>query len=223
MSGHIFAFRLLEQDFLRTACHLRTVAVFQFLRNLRGPFRARSLFRVCQLSGHGCSRRSPAPGIREDMHLRKIALAHERQRLSKFFLCFARKAYDEIGRHRAAVEIRLQKLHAFQKPGCIVFAVHPFQNRVTAALQTQVELRAEILTPGQCPAEIGVDRARFERAQPDTKFRHRLAQSQYKLAQRAAVTPFPAPGGYLNAVDHDFAVSLCLELPGLTHGLIKRH
>ena len=81
------------------------------------------------------------------MHRREAAFFRERQRFGEFRLRFLREADDQVGRDRAAREPPVQQRDALEIAGAVVFSVHAAQYGVRAALQAQMELRAEILIP----------------------------------------------------------------------------
>ena len=96
------------------------------------------------------------------MDLGQRTAPDECQRSFKFRLRLAGEADDQVGRDGAAGEIAVQQLDALQIARGIIFPVHPAQDAVAAALEAQMELRAEVFKAGERLAEFLVDGARLK-------------------------------------------------------------
>ena len=157
------------------------------------------------------------------MNFREAAGADKAQRLPEFFVRFAGESDDQVGRDGAAGEIRVQEADALVVARGVVLAVHAAQDAVAAALEAQVELRAEIWEARQRAAECFVDRPRFERAETDAHIRHGGADRREQVAQDGPVFPFLPPGGNFDAVNDDLTIALGGELLRLGDGSVQRH
>lgn len=176
---------------------------------------------VAVLAGHGVGLRPRAAGIGEDVHGGKVAGLEEGQRLCKFFLCLAGEGDDEVRRDGAAGEILPQQADALQIPGRVIPAVHPLEHGVAPGLEGEVELGAEIGKSLESAAQRLVDDAGLQGAEADAGLRNGGQDGLEQVAQGAAVVPFRAPGGDLDAGDDDLPVALLGQGLGLGHGICQ--
>ena len=199
--------RLLEKHGLLRADQRGMERILEFTGHLCSLRRALLLDCVRDLIRHFRGGRAGAARVREDVNFREAAGADKAQRLPEFFVRFAGESDDQVGRDGAAGEIRVQEADALVVARGVVLAVHAAQDAVAAALEAQVELRAEIWEARQRAAECFVDRPRFERAETDAHIRHGGADRREQVAQDGPVFPFLPPGGNFDAVDDDLAIA----------------
>ena len=101
----------------------------------------------------------------ENMGFVKINLVRKFHGSGKFLLRLPGKSYDYVRGQRGILEILPQKAAFF-----IIFLrgippVHPFQRSIAAALQRQMEMRAQLLKPRRRPDKFLRDNAGFQRSQ----------------------------------------------------------
>ena len=94
---------------------------------------------VGQLGG-----RRALPGTEaKDMHFREARLFDGAAGGGEIVLRFAGKTDDDIGRQGGPIEPRANLFAAFEKSPDGQAALHLFQNRIGAALQGQMQMRAD--------------------------------------------------------------------------------
>ena len=96
------------------------------------------------------------------MHRRKADGADEPKRAFKILLRLPREARDQVGSQGAAGEVFPQQRGGFREARGIVFAVHRLQRPVTAALQRQVEVAADVPARGQARGKLLGDDRRLQ-------------------------------------------------------------
>ena len=91
-----------------------------------------------------CGPGAGAQGVGEDVHGGEAALLDKAQRLGKILLRLPGKAADQIGGDPAVGEGAPEKLHGRGKACGVVLPAHGRERPVTAALQGQVEVGAQV-------------------------------------------------------------------------------
>lgn len=116
-------------------------------------------------------------------------------------------------------EILPQQADALQIPGRVIPAIHASEYGVTPRLEREVELGAEIGKALEPAAQRLVDDAGLQRAEADAGLRNGGQDGLEQVTQGAAVVPFRAPGGDLDAGDDDLPVAILGQGRGLGHGI----
>ena len=176
---------------------------------------------VGNLPGHGGGRGAGAAGVGEDVHGGEGTAADEVQGLGELLLRLLGEAHNEVGGDGGAVKILVEPLHRLEITGGVVLAVHPLQGLVTPGLHGQVEVGAQVGQRHRPLAEVLGDGAGLQRAQTHPQPRHGVAQGLHQVDEGLALLQIPAPGGNLDAGEHDLPVPLGLQLLGLVHRLGK--
>src|SRR5579871_387018 len=106
-------------------------------------------------------------------------------------ICFglSGKAHDEIGRERWPIEGGSQSSPAFQEAGDAIPAFHCSQDLVRAALQTEVQMRADSPRTGNGFHQLAADLCRLQTAQTNPE----ISRQRIEMSQQM---PQPAPIGF---------------------------
>ena len=172
---------------------------------------------IAVLARHLVRRGSGAAGIGENVHIRKAAFLNKRKALGKFLLRLPRKCHNHIRGNGAVRKILIQKAHAFIVAGGVIFALHPLQNRVAAALHAQMELMAQIGQRRQPSAELLVDNSGLQRTQAHPELGYRLADGFNQPCHLGLTRQIRSPAGNFNACHHNFPVPPPGQVLGLLH------
>ena len=81
---------------------------------------------------------------------------------------------------------------------------------------------AQVGQDGGPAAELLCNSPRLQRAQPNAEVRYRPADSLHQVNQGRAVFQVLAPGGDLDASEHDLLVARCRQGSGLAYGFVQR-
>ena len=114
-----------------------------------------------------------------------------------------------------------QQLDTFIISLGIIFSVHPAQGSVTARLHGQVEVVAQIGQGRPPAAKVLRDGAGLQGPQPHPAAGGGGAHRLNEIHQLRLVRQVPAPGGDLDAGEHQLLVALLCQLGGLSGGLSR--
>jgi hypothetical protein len=128
---------------------------FQFLH----PFIANGAVNLIGQSGCG-SAASRAEW--EDVNLHKSRPTTGFQSLFELDIGLAGKAHDHIGREGGIVQTGSHLIDRLQKPVSRVTSPHPGEDRVGSALQSRMELRAQMFAVGGRGDEVFIDFRRLD-------------------------------------------------------------
>ena len=156
------------------------------------------------------------------MHVRKAAFLNKGKALGKLLLRLPREGHDHIRGDGAVRKILIQKAHTFIVAGGVIFALHPLQNRVTAALHAQMELMAQIGQRRQPSAKLLGDNSGFQRTQAHPKLRHRLTDGFNQPCHLGLARQIHSPAGNFDACHHNFPVPPSSQILGLLHRQLHR-
>ena len=156
------------------------------------------------------------------MHGGKAGLPNKGQCLLKLPLCLSGETGDKIGGNGRIVKIPAQKRAGLQIPRRVVLAVHPLQRGVTAALEGEVEVGAQIGELRGPGTEVLGDGAGFQAAQPDAQRGYGGAERLQQVDEALTVFQILAPAGDLDTGDHDLPIALSGHALCFRHRLVQR-
>ena len=142
------------------------------------------------------------------MHVGKGAFFDKGQRFGVVFLGLAGEARDEIGRQRAAGKGTAQPLGHGKEGGGIILAVHSAQRLITAGLEREVEVVAELAARRDLFAEFVRDDRGLERAEADAHVAGDFPDRRDDVGKSRFSRQINAVGGDLDAREHELAIAL---------------
>ena len=157
------------------------------------------------------------------MHRGKADLLQKGQSLRKIRFRLPGEARDQVRRQGAAGEGRPEGRRALAEAGGVVLPAHGRQSAVTAGLQGEVELGADVAALAQTAAKVLRHHRGLQGAQAHAGIRRGQGDGADRVRQAAAVPEVLAVGADLDAADHDLQKALPLEPGRLRRGLLQRH
>ncbi len=168
-------------------------------------------------------RRGSGPdGVGEDVNPGKAAFPEKGQGFLEFLLSLAGKTGNQVRGDGGTAEGLIQQLHGLEIPGGVILPVHPLQGGVAPALQGQVELMAQVRQHGRPAAEGRRDGSGLQTAQPETHAGDGGAEGLQQVHKGQPRAQVPAPGGNLDAGEHQLPVALLRQLSCLGGGILER-
>ena len=162
-----------------------------------------------------------ADGVGEHVHGREAALLQKRQGGGELLLRLLGEAADHVGGDGGVVKVPPQQVHGLPEPGGVVPAVHPMQGGVAAGLQGQVEMGAQVGQSRRPAAEVLGDGPGLQAAQPQPQPGRGRRNGLHQVDEAGAVAEILAPGGDLDAGEHQLPIALGLKLAGLGYRLVQ--
>ena len=179
----------------------------QFSADLLRLRSAARFYRPGALAGHPVGRSSRTPGIGKDMHIGKCALPNKGECFGKVFFRLSRKPHNQIAGNAAARKSLSQQGNFFQKLRRVIFAVHCFQGPVTARLQAQVEVPANLPLFRQAGAEILRNHRRLQGTEPDAHFAALPSDGTDHIRKIRFAREIHPVGCNLNTRNHELTIS----------------
>ena len=138
-------------------------------------------------------------------------------------LRLAGKTRNQVPCQRTARKILSQKLRRMEEESRVVFSVHRLQRPVTAALQREMKMAAELSGLGKPPAEVLRDHRRLQRAETQPHFTRLRRHSFDHISQRRLSFQIQSIGRHLNTGEHQLAEALFPQFSGLRDRVGDRH
>ena len=190
------------------------------LDHLAHQARAALLFGGADMTGHLLGAGAAAHRVRKDMHLGKTDLLDEVHRSLKILLGLAREADHDVGGHGGIVKGGAQITHDLCVGGAVVVAVHRAQRFVTAALQGEMELRAELLLCREPRDQRRVHLLRLDGAEAYARDPLDGAGGLYRVGEVKFLAQ--AVCRQIDADQHDLAVAAPCDLLDLAAQIFER-
>ena len=189
-------------------------------RRFLGTFHAAGFFGSAALVGELCGTGAGSGGIAEHVHGGEAHAFRKRQRGLKVHFALGGKAHHEIRGNGTVGEVPPDPPADLRVFRTVVFPVHGMQCLVTAALQGQVELGAELGQGCQSGKLFLGQPFRFERTQPDTLHAGGAGTALHGFCQRAA--PLHAVEAQIDAAEDDLPIAVFRKGSGSGGNVFQR-
>ena len=191
------------------------------LLHLLQPVQTRSALLHGYLTGHADGRGILASRVGECVNLQKACFTNKVQSLFEILLGLTREAHDDVGGKLHARDALAQKLQRGHGLICVIFALHGCKRAGASALQGEMKMRGKRGKTCNLVHEFRTDQRGVKRAKAYATDTGQGIHRQKQVA-KIALCKVLAPGGGLNACQHDLGTAVVTEHPYLLQNLVQR-